>query len=88
MHPAVIVTRQVAIPSLANVCVALVTSTIRGVPTEVPVGKEHGLDHESVVNCDNLVTIRKGRLVRYRGTLGPREIRRVNHGLRIALELD
>jgi len=88
VHPAVIVTRQVAIPLLANVAVVLVTSTIRGIPPEVPVGVRHGLDHDSVVNCDNIVTVRKARLLRYRGRLASTELVRLNHALRIALELD
>ena len=83
-----VITRQVAIPILANVTVALVTSRIRGIPTEVPVGQGEGLDHDSVVNCDNLVTISKTGLLRFRGRLGASKIRQMNAALRIALELD
>jgi len=65
-----------------------VTSTIRGLPTEVPLGREHGLDHESVVNCDNLAMVPKAALARHRGTLGPVELARLRDALRLALELD
>jgi mRNA interferase MazF len=44
-HPAVILTRQTAFPVLSAITVALITSTIRDVPTEVPVGRAQGLDH-------------------------------------------
>lgn len=87
-HPVVIVTRQVAIPVLTNVTVALVTTTVRGVRTEVPVGEPHGLDRESVVNCDNVLTVPKSALVRHRGSLGVADIGRLNDALRVALELD
>jgi hypothetical protein len=55
-RPAVVVTSERVIPYLSSVTVAQVTSTVRGLPTEVPLGREHGLDHESVVNCDHLAT--------------------------------
>jgi mRNA interferase MazF len=84
----VIVTRDTAIPLLSSVCVAEVTSRIRGLMSEVPVGKAHGLARESVVNCDNLFTVRKQRLGGRRGALGPAELGRLDDALRIALGLD
>jgi mRNA interferase MazF len=87
-RPTVILTRQVAIPFLANVTVAIVTGRVRGIPTEVPVGRHHGLDRDSVVNCDNLFTLAKSDLVRRRGALGPAELARLREALQIALELD
>ena len=68
-RPAVILTRDAAIPLLANVVVAGITRTVRGIPTEVPVGPEHGLASESVVNCDDLFTLPKRTLGRRRGEL-------------------
>ncbi|HEV8166340.1 MAG TPA: type II toxin-antitoxin system PemK/MazF family toxin [Actinomycetota bacterium] len=87
-RPAVVVTRERVIPYLTSVTVVQVTSTIRGLPTEVPLGREHGLDHESVVNCDNLATVPKAALARHRGTLGPVELARLRDALRLAVELD
>jgi mRNA interferase MazF len=87
-HPAVIVTRDGAIPVLANVCVAAITSTIRELRTEVPLGRDHGLARDCVVNCDNLFTLPKRALGRRRSTLGPEETQRLNGALRIALDLD
>jgi mRNA interferase MazF len=87
-HPVVIVTRDRAIPVLRSVCVAVVTSTIRNAPTEVPVGRGEGLTRESVVNCDDLATVSKSVLGRRRGVLGPETARRLDHALRIALGLD
>ena len=82
-----IVTRDTAIPVLSQIVVALVTGTVRGLPTEVPLGPEHGLARESVVNCDNLFTLPKQALGRRRGTLGPAETVRLDEALRVALGL-
>lgn len=83
-----IVTRDLAIPVLRTVTVAGITSTIRGLPTEVSVGPDEGLARESVVSCDNLYTLPKAELGRYRGSLGPDRIARLDDALRIALGLD
>jgi mRNA interferase MazF len=39
---------------------APITSTIRGITSEVRVGPRNGLDHDCVVSCDNISTVRKG----------------------------
>lgn len=83
-----IVTREVAIPFLANVTVAAITGSIRGLPTEVPVGVEHGLAHESVVNCDNLFTVPKAALETRRGSLHAEALDQLRSALRIALDVD
>lgn len=81
-------TRDVAIPVLANVTVASVTSTVRGLPTEVMLGRKHGLERESVVNCDNLATLPKDALRTHRGALDPESLHRLRRALRIALDLE
>ena len=87
-HPVVIVTRNSAVPILRNVCVAVVTSTIRGAPTEVAVGRAEGLQHDSVVNCNDLATVPKALLLRRRGSLGPEATHGLDEALRVALGLD
>lgn len=82
------ITRDRAIPLLANVTVAIVTRTVRGLPTEVPVGAEHGLPHDSVVNCDNLFTTPKRRMGRALGRLDPVALRHLRSALRLALDVD
>ena len=82
------VTRDQAIPVLRNICVAAITSTVRGLPTEVPVGREHGLRRDAVVNCDNLFTVPKRALETRRGSLGPEQLDGLRASLRIALDLD
>lgn len=87
-RPVVIVTRPSAIPHLANVAVVLITTRVRGLPTEVELGGAHGLIEGSVANCDNILTIPKTALAGHRGTLGPAELHTLDRALRIALALD
>jgi mRNA interferase MazF len=88
LRPAVIVTRPTAIPHMTNVTVVLITTRVRGLPTEVELGAAHGLVEGSVANCDNLLTIPKSAIRAHRGTLGPAEARALGDALRIALALD
>lgn len=61
-RPVLILTRPEAGRYLRNVTVAPITSRMRGIAVEVPVGAQNGLDHDSVVNLDNVTTIPRGRL--------------------------
>lgn len=56
-RPVLVLTREVVRPLLVNVTVAPITTTIRGLSTEVPVGPGNGLDQACVVSCDNITTI-------------------------------
>lgn len=58
-RPAVILTRSSISHMLRWVTVAPITSTARGLLTEVAVGPRNGLDHDSVVSCDNITTVPK-----------------------------
>jgi mRNA interferase MazF len=52
-----VLTREQVRPYLTRVTVAPITSTIRGLSTEVAVGTANGLDHACVVSCDSIVTV-------------------------------
>src|SRR5450756_2002566 len=56
-RPVLVLTREIVRPHLSRVTIAPITSSVRGLSTEVPVGRANGLDHASVVSCDNIVTI-------------------------------
>lgn len=73
VRPVLVLTRSVVRPHLDRVTVAPITSTIRGLSTEVPVGKRNGLDHDSVVSCDNIATAPVTDLGRQVGYLFPEE---------------
>jgi mRNA interferase MazF len=57
-RPAVILTRASKLHLLTWVTVAPITSTIRGLTSEVLVGTRNGLEHDSVISCDNITTVR------------------------------
>ena len=58
-RPALILTRQSKLHLLNWVTVAPITSTIRGITSEVRVGTRNGLNHEGVISCDNITTVRQ-----------------------------
>ena len=56
-RPVLILTRELVRPHLGTVTVAPITTTIRGLSSEVAVDSANGLSESSVVNCDNITTI-------------------------------
>ncbi|MGH3866404.1 MAG: type II toxin-antitoxin system PemK/MazF family toxin [Pseudonocardiaceae bacterium] len=83
-----ILTRELVRPHLARVTVAPITRTIRGLSTEVPVGSANGLDHESVVSCNNIVTVPTSVLGRQVGYLFPAQEVELAAAIRAAFDLD
>ncbi len=71
-RPVLVVTRSRAIPALEQLVVAPVTSRIRGIPTEIRLGREDGMHNECVAAFDVLRYVRKSHLTEYLGSLGPR----------------
>lgn len=68
-RPVMIVTRSEAVPVLSSLVVAPVTSTVRGIPTELRLGPDEGLREPCAASFDNLrplpralLTERVGRL--------------------------
>jgi mRNA interferase MazF len=70
-RPVLIVSRDEVIPVVNNVVVAPVTSTIREIPTCIPLGRGQGVEHDSVATFDNLASVPKSVLTRRLGGLGP-----------------
>lgn len=83
-RPVLVLTRQEVIGLLDTVMVAPVTSTIHGAPSEVIVGVDEGLKHDSAVNLDHVQTVEQARLTRRLGHLGPAKMRQVCRALAIA----
>jgi len=61
-RPVLLLTRTAGYVYLNKVIVAEVTSTIRGIPQELSVGRREGLQRPSVVNFDNVHVVAKARL--------------------------
>jgi mRNA interferase MazF len=87
-RPVLVLTREQVRPYLASVTVAPITSTIRGLSTEVPVGKVNGLDHDSVVSCDNITTIPRTAVGRRIGFLRPEQEVALAQAIVAAYDLD
>ncbi len=87
-RPVLILTRASAIRYLSRVTVAPITSTIRGVPSEVALGTEDGLRQPSAVNFHNLVTVNQQILGRRIAQLSPRRMSEVCAALSFALGCD
>ena len=83
-----VVSRQVLLDSsFSTVICAPVYSQSHGLTTQVSVGVNEGLKHESAIFCDNLVSVPKSELTDYVGSLSPSVLAKLNQALRVALEV-
>ena len=84
----IIVSRQVLIDSrFSTVVCAPIYSTHDGLSTQVHIGVEEGLKHESSIHCDELVSLPKTFLTDYIGSLSPSKINELNKSLLIAMDI-
>lgn len=67
VRPVVVLTRARVADRLSRVLVAPITSTVREIPTEVPVGTAEGVADGSVANLDNVQLLPVDRLLRQAG---------------------
>ena len=85
----VIVSRQILIDSkFSTVICAPIYSNYVSITTQVPIGIDEGLKHNSCIYCDELISIPKNMLTDYIGTLSDTKIDELNLSLKIALEID
>jgi mRNA interferase MazF len=88
VRPVLVLTREVVRPYLRNVTVAPITSTVRGLSTEVAVGPANGLEHDCVVSCDNITTIPVKHLLKPVGYLLPAQELALSDAVVAAFDLD
>lgn len=84
----VLLSRDEAYAVRELVIVAPVTTRVRRIPVEVPLGKSEGLTRRCVANLDTITTIPKALLVEYAGALDAEKIADVDGAARFALGLD
>lgn len=87
-RPVLVLTRDLVRPHLRTVTVAPITTTIRGLSTEVPVDTANGLASASVVSCDNVTTIPATALGEQIGVLLDRQEPLLSAAIRSAFDLD
>ena len=88
-RPVLIVTRNSAIHFLTGIAVAPITTTIRGIPSEVPpTPQDDGMYEDRVVNTDNLQTIKKASLDEFITSLSEEKMRSVRAAIEFSLGFD
>lgn len=87
-RPVLVLTRAAARAAMNNVTVAPITSHVRGLSSEVLVGPHNGLDHESAVTIDNVLTIPRDRLGRTLGFLTRAQEAELATAVVLAYDLD
>ncbi len=84
-RPVLILTRDAAISHLNTVTVSPVTSTIRGVPSEVRLDVDDGMKGPCAANCHNIVSVSQRRLIKRVGRVSSRRMDEVCSAIRFAL---
>jgi mRNA interferase MazF len=87
-RPVLVLTRELVRPHLARVTVAPITNAVRGLSTEVAVGRANGLDRDCVISCDNIVTVPKSTLGPQIGYLMPAQEAALTAAIHAAFDLD
>ena len=86
-RPVLLLSRDEAYPVRTSITVAPVTTTIRKIPVEVPLGPEDGLPKHCAINCDNLMTILKSLLQEKIAHLSEVKLDAVHEAIQFALDL-
>ena len=87
-RPALVLTREAARAAMTKVTVAPITSTIKGLSSEVRVGPENGLDHACAVALDNVITIPVSLLGRTVGYLSAEQEVQLAQAVVLAYDLE
>ena len=87
-RPVLVLTRELVRPHLTTVTVAPITTTVRGLSTEVPLDVANGLASASVASCDHLTTIPKDVLGEQIGILLDRQEPVLSAAIRAAFDMD
>ncbi len=84
----VVVSRQALIDSkFSTVVCAPVYSRHDVLSTQIRIGPEQGVKHESSIHCDELVSLPKSMLTHYIGRLDEERIEELNRALMAALDV-
>ena len=84
-RPVLVLTRNSAISVLHELTVAPITTTVRGIPTEVFLGRADGMATDCAVNLDHMQTVYKSRLGTLITGLSSDRMREVQAAIRFAL---
>jgi mRNA interferase MazF len=83
----VILTRDAVLATIGSIVVTLVTRTVRGLPTELVLGRRQGLPVRCVANLDNILTVPRDRLKRLMGACDALKVEELNQAIKAALDI-
>lgn len=86
-RPVAILTRELVRAHLKTVTIAPITTTIRGLSTEVAVGPANGIAEPSVISCDNITTIPTDALGEQIGVLLDHQEHALSEAIEAAFDL-
>ena len=86
-RPVIILTRDAVLENIGGIVVALITRTVRDLPTEVLLGRRQGLPVSCVANLDNILTVPRQRLKRLMGACDASKIEEPNQAIKTALDV-
>lgn len=87
-RPVVILTRQPALAAMTKATVAPITSTIKGLSSEVLLDSTNGIDHRSAIAVDNITTIPSKNIGRLVGYLSPQQEIQLARAITFSFDLD
>jgi len=86
-RPVLVLTRGLMVGRMSTVTVAPITSTVHGIATEVRVGTRNGLEGDSAVKCDQIVSIPVDQLHEQCGWLLDAQELELHEAIRSAFDL-
>jgi len=87
-RPVLLLSRDSAYAYLNKFLAVEITSTVRNIAVEVPLGRKEGLARQCVANCDNVRTVSRSALAARIGQLAPRRHAELKRALGHALAWD
>ncbi|MGO1593525.1 MAG: type II toxin-antitoxin system PemK/MazF family toxin [Ancrocorticia sp.] len=88
VRPVVVLTREPVRTVMTKVTIAPITSTVKGLTSELQLGPANGLDHECAASLDNIVTIRADALGKVVGYVLPQQESSLARAFVLAFDLD
>lgn len=86
-RPVLLLTRDSILEYLGEVTVAPVTTTVRDIPSEIPLDKHDGMQHNCAINCDHIQTVSRGKIGALITNLSSTRMRDVSKAVGFALNL-
>ena len=86
-RPVLILTRDSVLNYLDEVTIALITSTVRDIPSEVSLSRQDGMPRDCAANFDHIQTVSKGKIGSLITTLSTEKRRQVHSAIQFALDL-